>query len=73
MSTYNETELLDRYGRLNTTLEGVDGNAFALMAHFRQHARHAGWDREDISRVLDEAMSGDYNHLVATLATFTKG
>lgn len=72
MSTYNETELLDRYGRLNTTLVGVDGNAFALMAHFRQCARRAGWTREDIDSVLNEAMSDDYNHLVETLTTFTK-
>ena len=48
-------------------LVGEDGNAFAIMGRFRSAARHAGWTAEEISDVLEEAMAGDYDHLLATM------
>lgn len=48
-------------------LVGVDGNAYALMAHWRRAARRAKWPKEEIDRVLGEAQSGDYDHLLMTL------
>lgn len=53
---------------INLELIGLDGNAFSLMAAFRQQALREGWIPDEINKVLDEAMSDDYNHLVATLA-----
>jgi hypothetical protein len=44
------------------------GNAFSLMGAFRKAARQQGWNNEEIVAVTNEAMSGDYDHLVATLA-----
>lgn len=49
-------------------LVGLDGNAFSLMGAFRKAARQQGWNNEEIVAVTNEAMSGDYDHLVATLA-----
>jgi hypothetical protein len=49
------------------TLVGVDGNAFALMGHFKRLATRQGWYKEDIDKVLDVAKSGDYDNLVVTL------
>lgn len=46
---------------------GVDGNAFVLLAHAQRAARKAGWTREKTSAVMKEAMSGNYDHLLATL------
>jgi len=74
METTNEKTiqtLKEKYPDSLPTMVGVNGNAFALMGHFQKHARRAGWEKEDIDFVLDEARSGDYYNLVGTLATFT--
>lgn len=59
------TKVVDKTVRL--TLEGVDGNAFSLLGAFRNQARKEGWMEEEISKVCDEAMSDDYDHLLITL------
>ena len=45
-------------------LVGEDGNAFAIMGRVKKALRHAGADTEYIDRYLNEATSGDYNHLL---------
>lgn len=50
------------------TLEGLDGNAFFLLGAFRNAAKRQGWTKEEIDAVCNEAKSGDYDHLVATLS-----
>lgn len=49
-------------------LVGLDGNAYVLMGHWAHAARKAKWPKAEIDRVLDDARSGDYNHLLATLS-----
>jgi hypothetical protein len=46
-------------------LTGRDGNAFAVMGRVKQVLRCKGADREYINKYLKEAMSGDYDHLLA--------
>jgi hypothetical protein len=53
--------------KVKLDLTKVDGNAFSLMAAFKQAALREGWPGEDIRAVLDDAMSSDYFHLVTTL------
>ena len=53
------------------TLLGVDGNAFAVMAAFTRAARLQGWGAADIRAVLDECMTGDYNHLLRVIMDHT--
>ena len=53
--------------KVSLTLVGLDGNAFALLGAFQRQARKEGWTPEEIRTVRDEAMQGDYNHLVRTL------
>jgi len=48
-------------------LVGLDGNAFAVLGAFQREARKQGWTPEEIATVRAEAMSGDYNHLLATI------
>lgn len=48
-------------------LVGKDGNAYALMGHWGAAARRAGWPKPEIDRVLEDARSGDYEHLLRTL------
>lgn len=57
--------------KINLELEGLDGNAFALLGAFQKQARREGWTPEEIKEVLDEAESGDYNHLLQTLIKHT--
>ena len=47
-------------------LIGLDGNAFVILAALKEAALKAGWPREKIDLVLDEARSGDYDHLLRT-------
>ena len=53
--------------KINLTLVGLDGNAFSLMGAFRKQARSEGWSEAEVDEVLQEAMNGDYSHLVTTL------
>lgn len=55
---------------LNLELVGVDGNAYAIMGVFRRQARREGWSEQEIETVIEEAMSGDYNHLLSTIMTY---
>lgn len=53
--------------KVDLNLVGLNGNAFNLMAAFKQQARREDWSKDEIDAVLDEAKSGDYNHLLTTL------
>lgn len=53
--------------KLDLELEGVNGNAFALMSFFKEEASRAEWTKEQIDEVITECMSGDYHHLLQTL------
>lgn len=48
-------------------LDGVNGNAFIIMGVWRRQAVKEGWSKDEIDAVLDEAKSGDYDHLLATI------
>jgi hypothetical protein len=54
--------------KVSLRLIGLDGNAFSLMGAFQSQARKEKWTAEEIKSVIDEAMAGDYRHLVGTLA-----
>jgi hypothetical protein len=56
---------------VRTHLVGSDGNAFALMGRFSNQARKDGWTKQEIDEVLEDAMSGDYDHLILTLCSYT--
>ena len=54
--------------KVKLNLIGLDGNAFALMGAFQRQARKENWSPEEIKAVLDDAMSGDYDHLLCVLS-----
>lgn len=54
--------------KIKLRLAGLDGNAWSLMGEFQRQARKEGWTQEEIDAVCDVAMSGDYSHLLRTLA-----
>jgi len=45
-------------------LTGTDGNAFAIMGKVKNALKAAGYSKEECARYMEEAMSGDYNHLL---------
>lgn len=47
-------------------LTGQDGNAFAVMGACRRAARKAGIPNHRIEEFTNEAMVGDYDHLLRT-------
>lgn len=49
------------------SLLGVDGNAFSLLGHFNRLAKEQGLPRQDVDKVLSEAMSGNYDELIVCL------
>jgi len=57
--------------KIELDLSELDGNAFSLMGAFQKQARREEWTQEEISFVLDECKTGDYDHLVQTLIKYT--
>lgn len=69
------SELIDegcQMARVQMILEGLDGNAWNLLGAFAANARRQGWPQQAIDAVWNEAMSGDYNHLLNTLGKNTE-
>jgi hypothetical protein len=52
---------------VNLDLVGLDSNAFSLLGAFQKQAKREGWKPEEIKAVVDEATTGDYDHLLRTL------
>jgi hypothetical protein len=57
---------------IKLNLVGLDGNAYSLMGAFRRAARKQGRTPEEIKAVLDDCMSGNYDHLLQTLVLHTR-
>jgi|TARA_R110002126_G_scaffold183937_1_gene332383 hypothetical protein len=47
-------------------LNGPEGNAFAVMGFVKKTMKDLSESQEDIKLVMNEMMSGDYEHLIAT-------
>jgi hypothetical protein len=57
--------------KVKMQLVGLDGNAFVIMGTWRSNALRQGWSQEEVRAILEEAQSGDYDHLLATIAMNT--
>jgi len=55
-----------KYPAIKVQLTGGDGNAFAVMGAVTKAMRRAGIDSKEIDAFRAEAMSGDYDKLLAT-------
>ena len=54
---------------IKVKLIGEDGNAFYILGKVQRALRKAKQSKEFIDAVIKEATSGDYSHLLATIAT----
>lgn len=48
-------------------LTGQDGNAFFILGLARHAAKKASWTKEQTDAVMEDARSGDYQHLLKVL------
>ena len=54
------------YPNVKVKLVGTDGNAFAVIGTCQDAMRKAGATQAQIESFIDEAMEGDYDHLLRT-------
>ncbi len=45
-------------------LLGYSGNSFAILGQVSRSAKKAGWSQERLNKFQEEAVSGDYDHLL---------
>ena len=57
-----------KYPHVSVQLSGEDGNAMSIMARTRRALLDAGVPPSEVSAYLDDAMSGDYEHVLAVTA-----
>lgn len=58
-----------KHPEITVQLSGQDGNAFMILGLCKRAMERAHLQQEEIDRFMKEAMSGDYNHLLATAMT----
>ena len=61
-----------KFPDVEVQLTGVDGNAFAILGAVQRSLKKAGVDAEVSNEFLDEATSGDYDYLLATVMRWVK-
>jgi hypothetical protein len=58
------------FPEITVKLLGEDGNAFYILGKVQKAMKKAGIPRENINKFMDEAMSGDYDHLLRTVMVY---
>lgn len=56
-----------KYPEITIPLVGEDGNAFAILGRVSKIMRKAGIPAAEQEQFTNEAMSGDYDHLLQTV------
>jgi len=57
-----------KYEQITVKLVGEDGNAVAILVRVRRALQRARVTPTEVQSFMDEAMSGDYDHLLATVS-----
>lgn len=55
-----------KHPEITIQLAGRDGNAFCILGICERAMERAHLPQKEIDQFMKEAMSGDYNHLLAT-------
>jgi hypothetical protein len=61
-----------KYPNIGVNLMGVDGNAFSLIGSVSDALRRGGVSRDIISEFRQEATSGDYDNVLATIGKWVR-
>ena len=54
--------------KIKGSLDGIDGNAFAILAYYRKQAERQGLAKDHIQEVINEAKTNTYENLVCVIA-----
>lgn len=68
----NDIEVPNDLIKPEVELVGTDGNAFSVMGKVKRALKDEGNSDEVIQSYLDQAMAGDYDHLLAVSMEFTE-
>jgi len=55
-----------RFPKARVQLSGRDGNSFSIIARVQAALKKAGATEAEIKEFCDDAMSGDYDHVLQT-------
>lgn len=55
-----------KYPNVQVQLSGQDGNAFMLIGRVQKALRNAGATPTELDEFINEATSGDYDHVIQT-------
>ena len=61
-----------KYPDIEVELSSQDGNAFMIIGRVQRALRKAGVDKEEITRYVNEATSGDYDNVIQTTARWVE-
>ncbi len=61
-----QMQSVPKYPQVHVQLTGEDGNAFAILGAVQRAMKRAGIPESEQEAFRQEAMSGDYHHLLAT-------
>lgn len=61
-----------RFPNVFVQLSGEDGNAFAVLGKTRRALREGGATEAELDAFMEEAQSGDYDHLLRTVMRWVK-
>lgn len=61
-----------KYPDITVNLVGGDGNAFSILGRVNRALVKHNIDSEAIDEFMDEAMSGDYDHLLRTVCAYVE-
>lgn len=56
-----------KFPNIQVKLIGFDGNAFSILGRVKKELRRHEVSTEEVKTFMAEAMSGDYDHLLATV------
>jgi hypothetical protein len=56
--------------RIEIDLTGPDGNAYALMGYAKNIGQHLGFSQDQITGIMAEMMSGDYENLLSVMEKY---
>lgn len=58
---------MPKYPDVTVQLSGEDGNAMFIIGRARLTARRSDVPNEELDKFTEEAMSGDYDHVLQTV------
>ncbi len=59
-----------KHPEITVQLSGQDSNAFMILGLCKKAMQRAHLPQDEIDQFMKEAMSGNYNHLLATAMTW---